>query len=98
MFTLTSKRVERTTENREELRELVRAGSDRQVAKSSRDHQSGSSVGSSIGCAIGIAWSSVRQDANRSSSRVLIGSSDRLSIYRVVGLTGRIGWLYRMRG
>ncbi|KAG2295380.1 hypothetical protein Bca52824_042049 [Brassica carinata] len=30
MFTLTSKRVERTTENREELRELVRAGSDRQ--------------------------------------------------------------------
>ncbi|CAN7028401.1 unnamed protein product [Brassica oleracea var. botrytis] len=40
MFTLTSKRVERTTENREELRELVRAGSDRRVAKSSRDRQS----------------------------------------------------------
>ncbi|KAG2256003.1 hypothetical protein Bca52824_075297 [Brassica carinata] len=36
--------------------------------------------------------------ANRSSSRVLIGSSDRLSFYRVVGLTGRIRWLYRMRG
>ncbi|KAF3565929.1 hypothetical protein DY000_02017082 [Brassica cretica] len=40
MFTLTSKRVERTTENREELRELVRAGSDCRVAKSSRDRQS----------------------------------------------------------
>ncbi|KAG2294322.1 hypothetical protein Bca52824_040991 [Brassica carinata] len=40
MFTLTSKRVERTTENREELRELVRAESDRRVAKSSRDRQS----------------------------------------------------------
>nr|VDD30568.1 unnamed protein product [Brassica oleracea] len=40
MFTLTSKRVERTTENREELHELVRAGSDRRVAKSSRDRQS----------------------------------------------------------
>ncbi|KAF2583540.1 hypothetical protein F2Q68_00002341 [Brassica cretica] len=31
MFTLTSKRVEQTNENREELRELVRAGSDRIV-------------------------------------------------------------------
>ncbi|KAF2535274.1 hypothetical protein F2Q68_00022486 [Brassica cretica] len=40
MFTLTSKRVGRTTENQEELRELVRAGSDRRVAKSSRDRQS----------------------------------------------------------
>ncbi|KAF3510639.1 hypothetical protein F2Q69_00002672 [Brassica cretica] len=40
MFTLTFKRVERTTENREELRELVRAGLDRRVAKSSRDRQS----------------------------------------------------------
>ncbi|KAF3565604.1 hypothetical protein DY000_02013782 [Brassica cretica] len=55
-------------------------------------------VESSIGCAIGIAWSSVRQDANISSSRVFIGSLDRLSFYRVVGLTGRIRWLYRMRG
>ncbi|KAF3544588.1 hypothetical protein DY000_02003112 [Brassica cretica] len=40
MFTLTFKWVERTTENREELRELVRAGLDRRVAKSSRDRQS----------------------------------------------------------
>ncbi|KAF2596128.1 hypothetical protein F2Q68_00011562 [Brassica cretica] len=39
MFTFTSKRVERITENREELRELVRAGSDRRAAKSSRGRQ-----------------------------------------------------------
>ncbi|KAF3544587.1 hypothetical protein DY000_02003113 [Brassica cretica] len=68
------------------------------IGSSGREEQSGLSVGSSIGCAIGIDWSSVRQDANISSSRVPIGSSDRLSFYRVVGLIGRIRWLYRMRG
>ncbi|KAF3510646.1 hypothetical protein F2Q69_00002675 [Brassica cretica] len=40
LATLTSKRVERTTENREELHELVLARVDSRVAKTSRDHQS----------------------------------------------------------
>ncbi|KAF2572014.1 hypothetical protein F2Q70_00005920 [Brassica cretica] len=74
-----------------ESRRTSRAGTCR-IGSSGREEQSGSSVGSSIGCAIVFAWSSVRQDANRSSSQVLIGSSDRLSFYRVVRLTGRIGW------
>ncbi|KAG2257318.1 hypothetical protein Bca52824_076612 [Brassica carinata] len=127
MFTLTSKRVERTTENREELRELVRAGSDRRVAKSSRDRRVAKSsrdrrvakssrdrrvakssrdrrVAKSSrdrqSDRLSILSGSLVVDASRSqrsSSRYLsiVGSTELLS---VVGLTGRIRWLYRMRG
>ncbi|KAF3603087.1 hypothetical protein F2Q69_00037083 [Brassica cretica] len=84
MFTLTSKRVERTTENREELRELVRAGWDRRVAKSSWDRQSDRLLDA-------LSGSPGRRYVRRRTDHLVGYLSDRLSFYWVVGLTGRIG-------